>query len=79
MGRREEQADGKGSAVCVAREQLHGLLAGGVDRESNIISVLVEAMVRLMVQQFIEGEQGDFWVVAAAMNVALRVRSVPAT
>jgi hypothetical protein len=43
----------------IAREQLHGLLVGGVDRESNIISALVEAMVRLMVQELLEGEQSD--------------------
>jgi putative transposase len=51
---------GRVAPSMIAREQLHGLLAGGVDRESNIISALVEAMVRLMVQEFIEGEQGDF-------------------
>jgi hypothetical protein len=40
---------GRVAPSVIAREQLRGLLAGGVDRESNIISALVEAMVRLMV------------------------------
>jgi putative transposase len=51
---------GRVAPSVMAREQLQALLAGGVDRESNIISALVEAMVRLMVQELIEGEQGDF-------------------
>jgi putative transposase len=51
---------GRVAPSVIAREQLHGLLAGGVERESNIISALVEAMVRLMVQEVLEGEQGDF-------------------
>ena len=42
---------GRVAPSVMAREQLHGLLAGGVDRELNIISALVEAMVRLMVQE----------------------------
>lgn len=67
---------GRVAPSMIAREQLHGLLAGGVDRESNIISALVEALVRLMVQELIEGEQADF--LAVVMNVALRVRSAPA-
>jgi putative transposase len=51
---------GRVAPSVIAREQLRGLLAGGVDRESNIISALVEAMVRLMVQELLEGEQADF-------------------
>lgn len=51
---------GRVAPSMIAREQLHGLLAGGVERESNIISALVETMVRLMVQDLIEGEQADF-------------------
>jgi putative transposase len=51
---------GRVAPSMIAREQLRALLAGGVERESNIISALVEAMVRLMVQELIEGEQGDF-------------------
>jgi putative transposase len=51
---------GRVAPSVIAREQLHGLLVGGVERESNIISALVEAMVRLMVQEVLEGEQGDF-------------------
>lgn len=44
----------------IAREQLQGLLTGGVDRESNIISALVETVTRLVVQELLEGEQTDF-------------------
>src|SRR5215218_1149370 len=44
----------------IAREQLQGLLAGGADRESNIVSALVETVSRLVVQELLEGEQRDF-------------------
>lgn len=44
----------------IAREQLQGLLAGGVDRQTNIVSALVETVTRLVVQELLEGEQGDF-------------------
>lgn len=44
----------------IAREQLQELLAGGADRESNIISALVETVTRLVVQELLEGEQRDF-------------------
>jgi transposase-like protein len=44
----------------IAREQLQQLLAGGVDRESNIVSALVETVTGLVVQELLEGEQGDF-------------------
>lgn len=44
----------------IAREQLQGLLAGGVDQESNIVSALVETVTRLVVQELLEGEQTDF-------------------
>jgi transposase-like protein len=44
----------------IAREQLQGLLAGGVDRQSNIVSALVETVTRLVVQELLEGEQQDF-------------------
>src|SRR5918994_2482979 len=44
----------------IAREQLQGLFAGGVDRESNIVSALVETVTRLVVQELLEGEQRDF-------------------
>ncbi len=36
------------------------MLAGGVDRESNIVSALVENVTRLVVQELLEGEQGDY-------------------
>jgi hypothetical protein len=41
----------------IAREQLYELLAGGVDRESNIVSALVESVTRLVIQELLEGEQ----------------------
>jgi transposase-like protein len=44
----------------IAREQLHELLPGGVDRGTNIVSALVEAVTRLVVQELLEGEQQDF-------------------
>src|SRR6476469_8823774 len=44
----------------VAGEQLRELLAGGVGRESNVISVLVETVTRLVVQQLLEAEQADY-------------------
>ena len=44
----------------LAREDLHRLLSGGADRESNIVSALVEVVTRLVVQELVEGEQADF-------------------
>src|SRR5215207_2252952 len=44
----------------MAREQLQQLLARGVDRETNIVSALVETVTQLVVQQLLEGEQQDF-------------------
>lgn len=44
----------------IAREQLHELLAGGVDREVNVVSALVETVTWLVVQELLEGEQADY-------------------
>jgi hypothetical protein len=44
----------------VAREELHRLLAGGADREANIVSAFIEAVTRLVVQELIEAEQVDY-------------------
>jgi putative transposase len=44
----------------IAREQLQALLDRGVDRERNIVSALVETVTRLVVQELLEAEQGDF-------------------
>jgi hypothetical protein len=44
----------------LAREELHRLLSGGADREANIVSVFVEAVTRMVVQELIEGEQADY-------------------
>lgn len=57
----------------LAREDLHRLLSGGADRESNIVSALVEVVTRLVVQELVEGEQAD-WAAAAAASVVERVR-----
>jgi transposase-like protein len=43
----------------IAREHLQQLLAGGVERERNIVSALVETVTRLVVQELLEGEQAD--------------------
>jgi len=43
----------------IAREQLQALLGGGMDREGNIVSALVEVVTRLVVQELLEGEQDD--------------------
>lgn len=44
----------------IARERLHELLGGTVDRDTNIISDLVAAVSELVVQELVEGEQADF-------------------
>jgi putative transposase len=44
----------------IAREQLQELLGGGVGRESNIVSALVETVSRLVVQELLEAEQADY-------------------
>jgi hypothetical protein len=44
----------------IAREQLQELLFGGMGRESNIVSALVETVTRLVVQELLEAEQADF-------------------
>jgi putative transposase len=43
----------------LVREELGRLLAEGVDRETNIVSALVETVTRLVVQELLEGEQAD--------------------
>ena len=58
----------------LAREQLQQLLADGADRESNIVSALVETVTRLVVQELVEGEQRDFLGGAAATVAATRAR-----
>jgi putative transposase len=44
----------------VAREQLQGLFDDGVGQERNIVSALVETVTRLVVQELLEVEQGEF-------------------
>ena len=78
MDRREEQADGKGSAVCDGSGAAAPVAGRWCRRESNIISALVEAMVRLMVQEPSKASRAIFWVVVAATKVALKGRSAPA-
>ena len=51
---------GKVAPSVIARERLQQLLAGSIDRERNIVSALVEAVTRLVVQELVEGEQADW-------------------
>jgi Transposase, Mutator family len=44
----------------IAREQLQRLFDDGVDHERNVVSALVETVTRLVVQELLEGEQGEF-------------------
>ena len=44
----------------MAREELDRLLAGGVDEGTNLISEVVSACTRLVVQSLLEAEQADF-------------------
>jgi hypothetical protein len=66
---------GRVAPSVMAREQLRGLLVGGVERESNIVSALVEVVTRLVVQELIEGEQADFLGGRGRYDAAPRVRS----
>jgi hypothetical protein len=59
----------------IAREQLQELLAGGVGRESNVVSALVGTVTRLVVQELLEAEQADFWVAGGAVGRARRARA----
>ena len=51
---------GRVAPSVIAREQLQELFTGGVGRGSNIVSALVEAVTRLVVQELLEGEQADY-------------------
>ena len=51
---------GRVAPSVIAREQLRRLLDGGADRDRNIVSALVETVTRLVVQELLEAEQGDF-------------------
>jgi len=44
----------------IAGERLVELPAGGADRESNVVSALVETVTGLVVQELLEAEQSDF-------------------
>ena len=44
----------------IAGQQLQQVLSGGVDRESNIVSALVETVTRVVVGELLEGEQADY-------------------
>jgi transposase-like protein len=56
---KEAQAMRRVSPSVLVREELERLLAGGVDRETNIVSALVDTVTRLVVQELLEGEQAD--------------------
>ena len=51
---------GRVAPSVIARQQLQELLSSGADRGSNIVSALVDAVTRLVVQELLEGEQADF-------------------
>jgi hypothetical protein len=63
----------------IAREQLQELLAGGMGQESNIVSALVETVTRLVVQELLEVEQGDYLGGRAATSVVVRASPARAT
>jgi transposase-like protein len=44
----------------IAREQLQGLLARGAEPGGNIVSLLLQAVGQLVIQELVEGEQEDF-------------------
>ena len=48
------------SPSVIAREELDRLLEGGAERETNIVSELVERITRLVIQELLEAEQTDF-------------------
>jgi putative transposase len=56
---KEAQAMRKVPPSVLVREELDRLLGGGVERETNIVSALVETVTRLVVQELLEGEQAD--------------------
>jgi putative transposase len=56
---KEAQAMRRVPSSVLVREELERLLAGGVDREANVVSALVETVTRLVVQELLEGEQAD--------------------
>ncbi len=65
---------GRVAPSVIARQQLQELLSGGADRGSNIVSALVEAVTRLVVQELLEGEQADFWAAVVAISGVVRAR-----
>jgi putative transposase len=48
------------SPSMIAREELQRLLAGSADRETNVVSALVETVTRLVVEELLEAEQADY-------------------
>jgi transposase-like protein len=48
------------SPSMIAREELQRLLAGGADRESNVVSAPVEVVTRVVVEELLEAEQADY-------------------
>jgi putative transposase len=56
---KEAQAMRRVPPSVLVREELDRLLSGGVGREANIVSALVETVTRLVVQELLEAEQGD--------------------
>jgi hypothetical protein len=48
------------SPSMIAREELQRLLPGGADRESSVVSALVEVVTRVVVEELLEAEQADY-------------------
>jgi putative transposase len=57
---KEDQAMRRVPPSVIVRDELDRLLRGGVDEETNIVSALVETVTRLVVQELLESEQGDY-------------------
>jgi hypothetical protein len=51
------------------------LLAGGVDRDRNIVSALVETVTRLVVQELLKANNKTSLAAVAAMTAATASRS----
>jgi len=47
-------------APSVIARQQQELLSGGAECGSNIVSALVETVMRVVVQELLEGEQADY-------------------
>jgi hypothetical protein len=63
----------------IAREQLNELLATGPQGQANIVSLLLQAIGRLVVQELVEAEQAGFLGGRAVTSAAARTSGARAT